>query len=89
MIKNIKLLHDDVKFLRAKVVLKSEVDKSVYKTPTALNIELEDAEESLDNTLTLSQSENQATKEVSDKGTDQKLINDRQICSVRVRPESK
>lgn len=77
MNKSIKLLHDEVKFLRTEAVLKSEVDESVYKTPTALTSALEVAEESLDNTLTLSTSNAQATKELSDKGADQKLIIDR------------
>lgn len=45
----------------------------MYKTPTALTSELQDAEESLNNTLTLLTSEEKATKQVSDKGTDQKL----------------
>lgn len=40
MNKSIKLLHHEVKFLKAEVVLKSEVDEYVYKTPTALTSEL-------------------------------------------------
>lgn len=53
MNKSIKFLHDEVKFLRAEAVLKSKVDESLYKTPTALISEHEVAVESLDDTLTL------------------------------------
>uniref|UniRef100_A0A8W8ILT8 Uncharacterized protein n=1 Tax=Magallana gigas TaxID=29159 RepID=A0A8W8ILT8_MAGGI len=77
MNKSIQLLHDEVKFLKTAVVLKSEVDESVYKTPTALTSGLEVAEESLDNTLTFPTSKHQAATELSDKMADQKLIIDR------------
>lgn len=77
MNKSIKLLHDEVQFLRTAVVLKSEVDESMYKTPTALASELEVAKESLDNTLTIPTSKDKATTELADKGADQKLIIDR------------
>lgn len=47
---SIKLLHNEVMSLRAKVVLKLEGGESVCKT---LTNELEVAKESLDNTLTI------------------------------------
>lgn len=59
MNKSIKLLHDKVMFLKAEVVLKSQVDESVYKTPTALTSELEVGEESQDNTMTFPTSKGQ------------------------------
>lgn len=66
---SIKLLHDEVKFLRAEVVLISEAGESVYKTPIS---ELEVAEESLDNTLTIPR--DQATTVFGQKGQTRSFI---------------
>lgn len=66
---SIKLLHDEVKFLRAEVVLISEAGESVYKTPIS---ELEVAEESLDNTLTIPK--DQATTVFGQKGQTRSFI---------------
>lgn len=61
-----KLLYNEVKFLGTEAVLKSEVDESVYKTPTTMTSELKVAEESLAmyNTLTIATSKNQSTTEL-------------------------
>lgn len=80
MNKSLQQLRDEVQTLRSEVVLKSEIDESifpVYKTPSAPTSGLQDTDDSLDKTVILTTGTVQTPAKQSDKGKEQKVIIDK------------